>query len=63
MRATELEALRWTLESVAREEHKAKKLLRRCLEGFEAIRSSNLGRAHAAADEMIALIRKHYPED
>jgi hypothetical protein len=36
---------------------RVKAALDRAVEGFEAVRSSNLGRAHAAADEVLPVLR------
>ena len=44
-------------------ESKMEKLKQRCIEGFEAIRSSNLERAHAAADEMVKILKDEMKDD
>lgn len=38
-------------------EGKMKRMMERCIEGFQAIRSSNLERGHAAADEMVKILK------
>lgn len=44
-------------------EWKMKQLQERCIEGFQAIRSSNLERGHAAAEEMVKILKDEMKDD
>jgi len=56
-RVVERRNISTALAYIEKVEEERKKIILRCIEGFEAIRDSNLERGHQAADEMLKILR------